>query len=255
MRTDHREANGEARSAIDTDVGTGTERSSPRVVLVDSGVPASLIDSLAGFTSVCDSDDALDRLGHGSALLATLAWHRDLATIDLGLVKLFDGRLATTTARLGLALETLLDAPPDWVLVSAGVARRDRRLGEVVAELRKAGTQLVASSARHGEPVYPAACEGVRAVTGDARRAPGELARASDGRYLACAWAARGAGSASGARPWQAWDVGPPLRDQLATSWLGGASFAAAHALGIWLAAGDDRGHETRGDKRLKVTG
>ncbi|MCJ8287227.1 S8/S53 family peptidase [Halomonas sp.] len=199
-----------------------------RIAVLDSGVPAGWLPRLADFASLCDSDDALDRVGHGGAIIRTLDWYGALAGRELVLIKLFDRRLTTTATRLAMALELLADEPPDWVLVSAGLARDEPRLAAAVATLVRAGSVLVASSARHGAAVYPASCPGVKAVSGDARRLPGQCGGNHQGRALACAWAV-----AEGA--WQPWWTGPPPPGEAGHTWLAGSSFAAAHALGQWI--------------------
>ncbi|PTL90022.1 hypothetical protein C6W88_16105 [Halomonas litopenaei] len=199
-----------------------------RIAVLDSGVPAGWLPRLADFASLCDSDDALDRVGHGGAIIRTLDWYGALAGRELVLIKLFDRRLTTTATRLAMALELLADEPPDWVLVSAGLARDEPRLAAAVAMLVRAGSVLVASSARHGAAVYPASCPGVKAVSGDARRLPGQCGGNHQGRALACAWAV-----AEGA--WQPWWTGPPPLGEAGHTWLAGSSFAAAHALGQWI--------------------
>lgn len=201
-----------------------------RIAVLDSGVPADWLPRLADFASLCDSDDALDRAGHGAAIIRTLDWYGVLAERELVLIKLFDRRLTTTATRLAMALELLADEPPDWVLVSAGLSRDEPRLAAAVARLVSAGSVVAASSARHGAAVYPAACPGVQAVSGDARRLPGQCGRDRyhHGRALACAWAV-----AEG--DWQPWWTGPPPPGEAGRTWLAGSSFAAAHALGQWI--------------------
>ncbi len=199
-----------------------------RIAVLDSGVPADWLHRLADFASLCDSDDALDRLGHGGAIIRTLDWYGALAGRELVLIKLFDRRLMTTASRLAMALELLADEPPDWVLVSAGLSRDEPRLAAAVATLVSAGSVVVASSARHGAAVYPASCPGVKAVSGDAGRPPGQCGHDRQGRALACAWAV-----SEGA--WQPWWMGPPPPGDADRTWLAGSRFAAAHALGQWI--------------------
>src|SRR5690554_6462042 len=63
-------------------------------------------------------------------------------------------------------------------------------------------------------------------------------AQGRDGRWYACVWAARE--TRMDGHAWQPWMPGPPAPDTPPA--LGGASFAAAHALGYWLAESADDG-------------
>ncbi|MBF8223667.1 S8/S53 family peptidase [Halomonas sp. 328] len=203
----------------------------PTLGLIDSGVPAGT--PLARFHSPVGADPE-DRLGHGRAILATLS-HYLPPRRQIALYKLFEARLTADAEALATAFEWQAEAPPAWLLCSLGLPRADARLRAAVARLKAAGTRIVASSPRFGAPVYPAAWPGVMAVTGDAGLAPGPPRRGRDGRWYACVWAAQEAPEDGGeASPWQPWQMGPPPAGMPPP--LGGASFAAAHALGYWLA-------------------
>lgn len=203
--------------------------------LIDSGVPPGM--ALARFHSPVGGD-AEDRLGHGRAILATLGHYLDPSRRGLAFYKLFEDRLTADATALAAAFEWQAEAPPAWLLCSLGLPRADARLRAAVEWLQAAGTQIVAASPRFGAPVYPAAWPGVMAVTGDAGLVPGPPRRGRDGRWYACVWAAQEVQEEGGA--WQPWQMGPAPAGT--PSPLGGASFAAAHALGYWLAepAGDE---------------
>ncbi|GKW50193.1 S8/S53 family peptidase [Halomonas sp. NCCP-2165] len=221
-------------------------RRPPTLGLIDSGVPpgADPRPRLARFHSPVGADPE-DRLGHGRAILATLGHYVAPPRREIALYKLFEDRLTADAAALAAAFAWHAEAPPAWLLCSLGLPRDDARLRAAVARLRHAGTRIVASSPRFGAPVYPAAWPGVMAVSGDANLGPGPPRRGRDGRWYACVWAAR-EGAEEGA--WQPWQVGPPPAGMPPP--LGGASFAAAHALGYWLAASMAPGSAASGEER-----
>ncbi|WP_104205137.1 hypothetical protein [Billgrantia saliphila] len=200
-----------------------------RLAMIDSGIGRDQPIALRRFHSLVESQDPYDRVGHGTAILRTIGWHVGLERLELDLVKLFDRRLTAGSRQLVQAMEWLAQAPPAWVICSVGLTDPDPALHTSIRRLHAAGTRIVASSARFGSSVYPAAWREVFAVTGDARRLPNAPGLGTDGRWLACAWAAQ----PDGLQPWQ---VGPPQQQHAGRQILGGASFAAAHALGRWLA-------------------
>lgn len=206
----------------------------PTLGVIDSGAPPGM--ALARFGSP-GGTDAEDRLGHGRAILATLGHYLPLSRLEIALYKLFEERLTANAAALAAAFEWQAESPPAWLLCSLGLPRADARLEAAVARLQAAGTRIVAASPRFGAPVYPAAWPRVVAVSGAAGLLPGPPRQGHDGRWYACVWAARETRTDGDA--WQPWTPGPPAPGTLPT--LGGASFAAAHALGYWLAesAGD----------------
>ncbi|MDN3523016.1 hypothetical protein [Halomonas ramblicola] len=201
--------------------------------MIDSGAPPDT--ALARFHSPGGADTE-DRLGHGRAILATLGLYLPWPRLEIALYKLFEDRLTADAAALAAAFEWHAAAPPAWLLCSLGLPRADVRLQAAAERLQAAGTRIVAASPRFGAPVYPAAWPGVLAVSGAAGLPPGPPRPGRDERWYACVWAAREASMES---PWQPWQMGPPPAG--APPPLGGASFAAAHALGYWLAqsAGD----------------
>lgn len=204
-----------------------------RLGMIDSGIgPGGDGPRLARFHSPL-GDVPLDRLGHGRALLATLGLYLPPARLELSLYKLFETRLTADAEALARAFEWQAEAPPAWLLCSLGLPRPDARLRAAVARLQAAGTRIVAASPRFGAPSYPAAWPGVVAVSGAAGLAPGPPHQGRDGRWYACVWAAHGH-QGQDVASWQPWSTGPPPPGTPPA--LGGASFAAAHALGYWLA-------------------
>ncbi|WP_271911763.1 S8/S53 family peptidase [Vreelandella alkaliphila] len=203
--------------------------SSPTLGVIDSGVPPGL--PLTRFHSLSGADPE-DHLGHGRAILATLGHYLPLTRLEIAFYKLFEERLTANAAALTAAFEWQAEVPPVWLLCSLGLPRADTRLQEAVERLQAAGTRIVAASPRFGAPVYPAAWPGVIAVSGAAGLMPGSPRRDWNGHWYACVWAGRDLPEEG--RVWQPWQVGPPPVETPPA--LGGASFAAAHALGYWLA-------------------
>jgi|GEM_PF-6068595 len=217
----------------------------PTLGVIDSGTPPGM--ALARFGSSRATDE-VDRLGHGRAILATLGHYLPLSRLEIALYKLFEERLTADAAALAAAFEWHAESPPTWLLCSLGLPRADTRLQAAVARLQAAGTRIIAASPRFGAPVYPAAWPGVVAVSGAAGLLPGPPHQGRDGRWYACVWAARE--TRMDGHAWQPWMPGPPAPDTPPA--LGGASFAAAHALGYWLAESADDGAGVPGEVAAK---
>ncbi|WP_435661361.1 hypothetical protein [Leisingera caerulea] len=126
----------------------------------------------------------------------------------LGL-SIFPGRLATSLATVAEALRLAAESEAEIVHCSFGHAEASPLLAEAVAAVLAAGKRLVASAPARGASVYPAGCDGVLSVQGDARCAPGQWSRLDlpGARFGACPGG-----------------PGAPVR---------GASLAAAHFTGL----------------------
>ena len=137
----------------------------------------------------------------------------------LGL-SIFPGRLATSLATVADALRLAAESEAEIVHCSFGHAEASPLLTEAVAAVLAAGKRLVASAPARGAPVYPAGCDGVLSVQGDARCAPGQWSRLDlpGARFGACPGG-----------------PGAPVR---------GASLAAAHFTGLLARACMDGGVE-----------
>ncbi|UYG03845.1 hypothetical protein OCT51_00375 [Halomonas sp. LR3S48] len=196
----------------------------PTLGVIDSGVPTGT--ALARFHSLRGGGPE-DGLGHGRTIFATLGHYLPLPRLEIALYKLFEERLTADASALAAAFEWQAEAPPAWLLCSLGLPRADERLQAAVERLQTAGTRIVAASPRFGAPVYPAAWPGVLAISGAAGLPPGPPRPGPDERWYACVWGAR-------ETAWQPWMMGPSPPGTPPP--LGGASFAAAHALGYWLA-------------------
>lgn len=151
-----------------------------RIGFIDSGVAPRHLHQVERsraflihhFQVSFDEGAGLDVLGHGSALA-------DILTTDprheLIVARVFVERLTTTAAQVAAAFDWMTVQRVPLICVSAGL-REDRTvLREAVERSSVVGTMIVAASPARGEPVYPAAYEGVLRATGDARCAPGEI--------------------------------------------------------------------------------
>lgn len=185
-----------------------------RIGLIDGPLPADL-SGLEGQKWFCDADGMPSAERHASAMAATIRSH---AGADLQFINavVFPGRLVTSQQTVCDAVNWLAEHGPDIVLCSFGMAQSsvDLRLG--ISRLQNTGCMVVASAPARGDPVYPAAVEGVISVQGDARCEPEELSRLDlpQASFGACAVSAsdpdiRGASPAAAhmagllARHWQ----------------------------------------------------
>ncbi|MBM2768323.1 subtilisin-like serine protease QhpE [Burkholderia anthina] len=153
---------------------------SMRVGVVDSGYPPSLSVRVAE-TRRFSLDDASglragaaepDRLGHGSAICATIA----AAAPDAMLVvaQVFDARGVTSAAQIAHAIDWLLTQRIRVINLSLGVRADRDSLRDACAAAVAQRVTVFASSPAQGTPVFPASYPGIVRVTGDARCAPGQ---------------------------------------------------------------------------------
>ncbi len=151
-----------------------------RVGLLDSGVaerhdartPARASFALHEGKTARASDDARDRLGHGSALADVLL---EDPRVELVAARVFEDALQCTPAQVAAALDWL--TAQGVSVVSLAVGLRDDREPLRAACERALGARvaLVAAVPARGEPSYPARYAGVLRATGDARCQPGEF--------------------------------------------------------------------------------
>ncbi|MBK4997805.1 peptidase S8 and S53 subtilisin kexin sedolisin [Pseudomonas sp. S31] len=113
-----------------------------------------------------------DRLGHGSAVLASL--QAEAGQAPLLLAQVFNGQGATSALQVAAALLWLAEQGATLVNLSLGLQQDRPVLRRACAEAQAAGVLLCASSPARGGPVYPASYPDVIRVTGDARCAPGQ---------------------------------------------------------------------------------
>ncbi len=142
-----------------------------RVAVIDSGVNSlhPHIGRVAGGASVTvageiDADDYLDRLGHGTAVMAAIQEKAPAA--DYFAVKVFHSELRTTGANLLRALDWCVEHKMDVVNLSLGTtnpAHADS-FARAVMKVAEAGTLLVAAREADGQPCYPGCLAGVFSV-------------------------------------------------------------------------------------------
>lgn len=113
-----------------------------------------------------------DRLGHGSAVVASL--QAEAGQTPLLLAQVFNGQGSTSALQVAAALLWLAEQGVSVVNLSLGLQQDRPVLRQACAEAQASGVLLCASSPARGGPVYPASYPGVIRVTGDARCAPGQ---------------------------------------------------------------------------------
>ncbi|MDH3272892.1 MAG: S8 family serine peptidase, partial [Gemmatimonadota bacterium] len=143
--------------------GPSSDTTSPviTVAVVDSGAiaPHPHLPSVAGGIAFDldgeESDDWVDRLGHGTAAAAAI--HEKAPDAELWVVKVFDRELATTVATLARAIEWASDRGLRLVNLSLGTPNdyRIRELAPVVQASVRAGTLIVSAHELDGRLWYP----------------------------------------------------------------------------------------------------
>lgn len=154
-------------------------KGSPRaisVAVVDSGVnvPHPHLPGVAGGIAIDlegrESDDFVDRLGHGTA--ATAAIHEKAPQSELFVVKVFDRELATTVANLVRAIHWAVEREIRLVNLSLGTPN-DFRVAELAPAVQAAvegGTIIVSAHELDGRLWYPGSMSGVVGVVMDAEQ-------------------------------------------------------------------------------------
>ncbi|WP_346895809.1 hypothetical protein [uncultured Roseibium sp.] len=189
-----------------------------RIGLVDGPLPETH-PVLSEQARLCEADGSPAAANHASAMADTIK--AQAGEVHFINAVVFPGRLATSAGTVCAALDWLAENPPEIVLCSFGMAQPSIELTARAHVLMQAGSLVVASAPACGEPVYPAAIDGVVSVQGDARCLPGELSRLDlpQATYGACPAAI----------------CDPDIR---------GASVAAAHMAGLlarlWRGTADD---------------
>jgi subtilisin family serine protease len=210
--------------------GAAAERSvrpaTVSVAIVDSGAnaPHPHLPAVAGGVGIdfegAESEDFVDRLGHGTAAAAVI--HEKAPGAELWAIKVFDRELATTVATLVRAIDWAARREIRLVNMSLGTPNdfRAAELAPAIARAVEAGT-IVVSAHRHDDRLwYPGSMEGAVGVVLD-RDQPREAVTVAelDGRRVLCA------------SPYPRPIPGvPPERN------LNGISFAVANATGALAA-------------------
>lgn len=150
-----------------------------RIGVIDSGCAAAQAREVVAARRFWLQDGVLhdgplqaDRLGHGSAVLASLQAEAD--QVPLLLAQVFNEQGTTSALQVAAALLWLAEQGATLVNLSLGLQQDRPVLRRACIEAQAAGVLLCASSPARGGPVYPASYPEVIRVTGDARCAPGQ---------------------------------------------------------------------------------
>ncbi|MBF8742472.1 MULTISPECIES: S8 family serine peptidase [Pseudomonas] len=197
-----------------------------RVGVIDSGCSLEQAGQLVAARRFWLEDGMLregvplpDRLGHGSAVLASV--QAQTGELPVLMAQVFDQQWRTSALQVAAALLWLVEQGATLINLSLGLHQDRPVLRQACAEAQAAGVVLCASSPAQGGPVYPARYPGVIRITGDAR-------------CTAAQWSWLGSAQA---------DLGGPVGGQA----LAGASLACAALSGriaAWLAAHPGLGRE-----------
>lgn len=114
-----------------------------------------------------------DVVGHGSALLEVIA--KAMPEAEFYIAQVFHARLTTSAIQVSEALKWLAEQGVAVINLSLGLRQDRPELRQICEQLAAQNILLCASTPARGEPVYPAAYEGVLRMTGDARCAQHEI--------------------------------------------------------------------------------
>jgi subtilisin family serine protease len=157
-----------------------------RVAVIDSGVHAGHphVGFVAGGVAIDEDgrvhDDYVDRLGHGTAVVAAI--REKAPDAELYAVKVFDRALSTCLSTLVAAIDWSAGHGMHVVNLSLGTARGDHEpaLTEAVRRAAARGVVLVAAAEDEGVRWLPGSLPGVVAVQLDAS-CPRDQYRVTDG--------------------------------------------------------------------------
>ncbi len=144
-----------------------------RVAVIDSGVHANHphIEGVAGGVAIGPggalSDDFVDRIGHGTAVMAAIKDHAPAASCYA--VRIFDSRLTASAATLIAALDWAVDARVHLVNLSLGSSNpsHEKAFAGAVARANAAGVVIVAARDDEGVWWLPGRLPGVVQVQAD----------------------------------------------------------------------------------------
>ncbi|HUR32341.1 MAG TPA: S8 family serine peptidase [Vicinamibacterales bacterium] len=157
-------------------VGEGTEVAPGRgirIAVIDSGVHANHphVGGVAGGVAIDGwgrtSDDYVDRIGHGTAVMAAIKEKAPGA--DCYAVRIFDSRLTTSAATVVAAIDWAAAARVDIVNLSLGTTNHEHApaFAQAVARAEAAGVVIVAARDDEGVAWLPGSLAGVVAVQAD----------------------------------------------------------------------------------------
>lgn len=151
-----------------------------RIGVVDSGHACDQAGRVVASAAFMLTDDGIyetpatpDALGHGERVVSVLAHCAPHA--ELCVAQVFRDRLVTSAAQVAAAVDWLVTQRASVINLSLGLHEPRPVLAGACARAVAAGVIVCAASPARGEPVYPAAFDGVWSVTGDARCAPMDI--------------------------------------------------------------------------------
>ena len=141
-----------------------------RIAVIDSGVHTAHphVGSVAGGVAIDDDgrehEDYLDRMGHGTAVIAAIK--EKVPDAGIYAVKVFDRSLATRVSTLVAAIDWSAKHGMDIINLSLGTARAEHEnaLREAVARATAQGAVIVAAGEDEGVRWLPGSLPGVIAV-------------------------------------------------------------------------------------------
>jgi subtilisin family serine protease len=144
-----------------------------RVAVIDSGVHASHphVGGVSGGIGIDEHgepyDDYIDRLGHGTAVIAAIREKAPAAEIYA--IKVFDRELASTGRALVAACDQAVARRVDLINMSLGTtnAEHERPLADAIARIRESGAVLIAAGQQDETRWLPGSLPGAWRVSLD----------------------------------------------------------------------------------------
>jgi len=144
-----------------------------RVAVIDSGVHASHphVGGVSGGIGIDEHgdahDDYVDRLGHGTAVIAAIREKAPAA--DIYAIKVFDRELASTGRALIAACDAAIAHGVDLINMSLGTTNveHEAALTEAVGRIRASGAVLIAAGTQDGVRWLPGSLPGAWQVSLD----------------------------------------------------------------------------------------
>jgi subtilisin family serine protease len=144
-----------------------------RIAVIDSGVNAANphVGAIAGGVGIADDgsfhDDLVDRVGHGTAVVAAIQEKAPAAEIHV--VRVFETSLTTRSENLVRAIDWAAEHGMHLANLSLGTANPDRAaiLGDAVDRAREAGVLVVSALAHRGARWWPGSAASAVGVIAD----------------------------------------------------------------------------------------
>ncbi|HEX9699125.1 MAG TPA: S8 family serine peptidase [Acidobacteriota bacterium] len=144
-----------------------------RIAVIDSGVNATNphVGAVAGGVGIADDgsfhDDLVDRVGHGTAVVAAIQEKAPAAAIHV--VRVFETSLTTRSENLVRAIDWAAGNGMHLANLSLGTANPDRApiLGDAVDRAREAGLLVVSALEHRGARWWPGSAPGAVGVIAD----------------------------------------------------------------------------------------